>query len=85
MFKNHSNPDGPPCRFMEHMLQAAADGRAKPLTRWYVLAHAARCTRCRKFLDSLTRIISGLRQAKPAATDAEAISRLEGLVRRHTR
>src|ERR1700722_20112900 len=42
-FFRHTHTDGAPCSHMEGLLNCAADGRGNRLSRWYALAHAAKC------------------------------------------
>jgi hypothetical protein len=75
--------DGPPCGYMEELLQREADGSLHGLSRWYVLAHAARCEHCKTFLDRLRETLDrlhGLRQ-QPEASDA--LDRLRNGAWRH--
>lgn len=60
----HQSEPGPPCRHMEGMLNRAADGSARGFTRWYALAHAARCGRCNRFLHALEEMLMRLRRGK---------------------
>jgi hypothetical protein len=75
--KLHSQTtDGPPCRHMEGMLQATADGSSRGLVRWYALAHASRCGQCNRFLHRLTETVEHLRDAKATEPSEEVIERL---------
>lgn len=68
--------DGPPCRHMEGLLQQAADGSSKGFRRWYALSHAAKCSRCGKFLARLEETLGRLRGIKKEEPKPEVISRL---------
>ncbi len=72
--------EGPPCRHMESLLQKTAEGSARGVSRWYALAHAARCPRCGRFLRSLRDMISRLRGQKEMPEEKEAVERLRKLI-----
>lgn len=72
--KDSSTDD--PCRYMERLLHEAASNRSRGLIRWYTLAHAARCGKCGRFLESLRIMIQGLRNARKVDGDQEALERL---------
>lgn len=76
MSHGQDNEEGPPCRYMEPLIQRTVDERASRLTRWYVLSHAARCGRCNRFLKRLRETVKRLRQAKASQPDQETLSRL---------
>jgi hypothetical protein len=61
---------------MEGMLNGAADGSAKGLRRWYAFSHAARCSRCGRYLRGLTETIARLRKGKAEEAPAEVMERL---------
>lgn len=77
----HYNEPGPPCRHMEGALNRTADGTAGRFSRWYALAHAARCGRCNRFLKALEEMLSRLRLGKEEPSD-EVLARLAEKVRR---
>lgn len=64
---------------MEGLLNRAADGSARGIGRWYALAHAARCTPCRKFLENLQTIVDALHRGK-SSPSPEVVSRLAAIV-----
>jgi len=72
---HNPNDEGPPCRNMEQNLQRTADGSANWLTRWYTLAHSARCSHCGNFLRRLEDTLNRLKGAK-ADPPADALERL---------
>jgi hypothetical protein len=61
---------------MESMLNRLAAGKAGRFGKWYALAHAARCTPCRHFLERLEAMLDTLKQTKGADPDAATIERL---------
>lgn len=70
LFHNNPNEEGPPCTHMHAMLQDVADGNAKGIRRYYAILHAARCTRCGKFLDRTKLALAALRaQKSPVSQD----------------
>ena len=71
----HSS-EGPPCAHMERFLQMAADGSARGLVRWYAWAHAVRCQRCMRFLESIQKMIAALRSSKSDEPSPETLDRL---------
>lgn len=74
---NHKDEIGEPCRHMEPLLQRSADGSANWLMRAYALAHAARCGRCRHFLQNLEKTLARLRGTREQGAPEETMSRLE--------
>lgn len=73
----HQTPtDDGPCRHMERLLQEAASNRSRGLIRWYTLAHAVRCGRCGRYLESLRSMIGRLRAERAGETDPAALERL---------
>jgi hypothetical protein len=78
-FELHSS-HGPPCRHMEGFLNRQADGTAGPFSRWYALAHALRCTRCRKYLRALEAMLDRLREEREARLSGETQARLTSAV-----
>jgi NADH:ubiquinone oxidoreductase subunit F (NADH-binding) len=79
---HQSDSNSQPCRHVEPFLQAVASKRAGPFARWYALAHSARCTRCKEFLDRLTALVEGLQEGREQATDSNAVARLRAKVRK---
>ncbi len=73
---SHNHQDGPPCRHMEGMLQATANGSARGVVRWYAQAHAKQCDRCGCYLERMTETVEKLREAKDAEPSEEVIERL---------
>lgn len=65
---------------MESFLERTAEGRANRWTRWYALAHAARCSGCAAFLRRLEATMIALRVARDASSDEENLARLRGLI-----
>ncbi len=61
---------------MEGLLNAQAEGRIKGLAKWYALAHAAKCSGCRRFLEYLEDYLARARDAKRIESDPEAENRL---------
>lgn len=49
---------------MEATLNRMARGEAGRFARWYALAHMARCSPCRKFLQYLEQMLENLKGAK---------------------
>ena len=78
---NFHKPEGPPCRHMEGFLNRQADGSAGPFARWYALAHALRCTRCRKYLQALEEMIAKLRAERDKLFTRDVEERLTDAVR----
>ena len=78
-FHIHSSEPGPPCGFMERFLQARADGTAGPFARWYALAHALRCTRCRKYLQAMEALLARLRREREVAPPTDVHARLSSV------
>ncbi len=76
MMLHRRDPNGPPCKHMEKLLQQAADGSSRGVSRWYALAHAARCGPCRRFLESLRGMISRLRGGRDADPPKDVLERL---------
>ena len=77
----HPPADGPPCAWVRPLLDAAADrrpvrGPLRLLGHLYALAHAARCTRCRRYLDSLTSLVERLGALRESETDDAALRRI---------
>jgi hypothetical protein len=62
---------------MEKLLNKTAEGSARGITRWYALAHAARCGPCRRFLNALIEMLARLRTAKSEEFPDEAAQRLK--------
>ncbi|CAN5385421.1 hypothetical protein BH11ARM2_BH11ARM2_03800 [soil metagenome] len=78
---NHCDvSEGPPCRHMENFLQSTADGSANRLTRWYAMAHAARCGRCGRFLARLREMRSKIAESRETMPE-EAQERLAARLR----
>ena len=76
MLKLHrDDPEGPPCRHMEHFLQKTADGSANFFERWYAKSHANGCGRCNRFLDRLIETLGQLKKAKQEP-DSNVMERL---------
>ncbi len=73
----HFEQEAPPCQHMEQMLQMAADGRIRGLRRWYVLAHAASCGQCGRFLQRMRETIAQLRKSQPNSPDETTMERLK--------
>jgi hypothetical protein len=78
-FKLHSS-HGPPCRHMEAFLNRQADGTAGRFARWYALAHALRCTRCRKYLQALEAMLDRLRKERESRPSGETQAKLTSAV-----
>ena len=78
LFHRHKPHD--PCPHMERLLQATAEDKASRFVRWYALAHAARCTPCRKFLERLEQMLDALKMAKSEKPDPAILARLAKIV-----
>lgn len=61
---------------MEPLLQAAADGSAKGLGKWYAEKHAEGCDRCANYLATTKETIAELRAAKDLEPTPEVVERL---------
>ena len=61
---------------MEGLLNAQAEGRAKGLAKWYALAHATRCSGCRKFLNYLEEYLARAKDAREVEADEATLARL---------
>ncbi len=72
----HDDSEGPPCRHMEGLLNLAADGSSRGLVRWYTIAHAARCSRCGRFLESVKQSIHRLKATRSEEPNPETLKRL---------
>lgn len=72
---SHSDQPGPPCKHMEDALNRTADGSAGWFSRWYALAHAARCGRCGRYLRALEEMLNRLKRGKEPPPE-EALERL---------
>ena len=85
--KLHLHPKGPsgPCRQMEGFLNRKAEGTAGRFARWYALAHALRCSRCRKYLQALEVMIERLSQEREQRIPADVESRLTQIARTASR
>ncbi|MDX2065068.1 MAG: hypothetical protein SFX74_04935 [Fimbriimonadaceae bacterium] len=68
--------DGPPCTYMEDLLQREAEGSLHGLSRWYALAHAARCAHCKTFLDRLRETLDRLHALRNTPESTDALDRL---------
>ncbi len=77
MSRTRHSEDGPPCKHMEALLNQAADGSSRGLKLWYATAHAARCSRCGRFLARLRETIGKLRSAKADEVPAAVLERLK--------
>jgi hypothetical protein len=80
-FSIHPNGPAGPCRHMEGLLNREADGTANPWQRWYALAHALRCTRCRRYLEALQAMVDRLRAHRDEGLSQEMRGRLEDALR----
>lgn len=73
--------EGPPCRYMESLLQQVADGTLTGWRKWYALAHAAKCRRCGDFLSRLQLTLEAVRASKDVSTSDESLERLRAKIR----
>jgi hypothetical protein len=64
------------CKALDPMLHATAEGKANKVVSWFIKLHTVRCGPCRRFLASMEKIVSGLRQVGSEAPDPEAMDRL---------
>jgi hypothetical protein len=62
---------------MEAFLNKKADGTAGPVAKWYAVAHALRCSRCRKYLEALEAMLERLSRERESRLPAQVQSRLE--------
>lgn len=76
LHKHSDDPNGCPCMHMEPLLQAAADGSAKGLGKWYAEAHAERCDRCSNYLARTKETIAELRAVREAEPTPDVVERL---------
>jgi hypothetical protein len=66
----------PPCKHMEPMLQAKADGSLRGFKSLFTWFHMLHCGPCRRFFMSIEQIVARLRGIKPEPEDAGALARL---------
>ncbi len=79
---SHSNnPNQPPCRHMEKLLQETASGRTRGFRRWFTLSHAKGCGRCGRFLGSLQGMVGKLRTERTTEPAPDVLNRLAEQVR----
>ena len=95
MSKDSSSIDGialeqdvRPCKHMEGMVSAYADGSLKGPARWYTQLHALHCTQCRSAIQHLRVVIDKVSDLRnegtnvgrlPAERRAEIDSALDAL------
>ncbi len=72
------NSEGPPCKNLEGLLQQMADGRLRGIKKWYIAAHAARCSHCGNFLQRLQLTLKAA-TAKPT-TNQDSLERLRAQI-----
>lgn len=65
-----------PCRFMEHFLNDALDGRCGIMSNLFVKGHLLHCVRCRRFVESIRNNIARLREARAADGSQEVVERM---------
>lgn len=64
------------CSHMTRFLHDEAEAKTPWLISKYVQAHVARCTPCRKTLESLRRLLTGLKEFRQTPIPDDAKDRL---------